>query len=327
MKISELQINQNCEITLVVKSAQARETRAKKPYLALDLFDGTDTIKCMYWDWTSGNIPPNNTILDVTGQVTEYQGIKQINIKTIKTNTVRHINEFMPTSGNDIAEVYKNAYSLASDVINDTLRSIALGVLERLKNEWLTIPGAVNVHHNYAGGTLVHSVNVAKIAGEIAKCIPEADVDLCIIGGLLHDVGKLFTYKIDGISIDMTSEGMLYEHIFMGAEFIGNFSETIVDADDPENYAIIRLLRHIILSHHGCREFGSPITPACIEAYIVSKADGIDSVAEQIRVASKGNTDKIWTDKIYYLDNKPHINPAYVKHTFRTVMNNNDFPE
>ena len=91
MKIAELEVGTMCDITLVVKSATARETRAKKPYLVVEFFDGTDDITGNYWDWSSGNIPEVNSILDVHAQVTEYIGKKQLNIKTMRSNNTRHL--------------------------------------------------------------------------------------------------------------------------------------------------------------------------------------------------------------------------------------------
>ena len=319
MKISELNVNDRVNITLVVKSASARETRAKKPYLALELYDGTSIINGNYWDWVTGNIPPVNAILDVTATVTEWQGVKQLNIVKIATNTERHLSEFMPTGSHDIAQTYKDAYALASDIRNDALRTITLSILEELKDLWLTVPGAVSVHHNYVGGTLVHSLGVARMALSICNNIPEANKDLCVAGGLLHDIGKLFTYKINGVNIEYTDEGRIFEHIFMGAEFVGNFAESHIDADDDTNYSIVRLLKHIILSHHGKQEYGSPITPKCIEAYIVSAADGINAQAEQIRAACAKDGVKVWTDKVFGLGGHQQINPAAVKKLFDTA--------
>ena len=210
MKIADLEVGKTCDITLVVKSATARETKAKKPYLALEFYDGTDTISGNYWDWSSGKIPEVNAILDVNAQVTEWQGKKQLNIKSIRTNTTRHISEFAPTSGHDLSSIYKDAYALISDVRDDMLRDLTLSILEELREQWLTVPGAVSVHHAYTGGTLVHSLSVAKIAGAIAVNVPGANQDLCVVGGMLHDLGKLFTYRMNGVSITMTDEGQLY---------------------------------------------------------------------------------------------------------------------
>ncbi len=316
MKIKDLELNQLCEIDLVVKSATARETRAKKPYLAIEFFDGTDTINGNYWDWSTGNIPPVNAILTVKAQVSEWQGIKQLNVKSMATCTTKVLADFAPASGDDLAATYQAAYSLMSEVTDETLRCLALGILEDLRPLWLTVPGAVSVHHNYMGGTLIHSYSTAKIAGALAKQIPEANYDLCLVGGMLHDLGKLFAYTINGVSIDMTANGKLYEHSFIGAEFVGNYAESHVDVDIPHIYAKVRLLRHIILSHHGKLEYGAAITPQCIEAYIVSCADGIDATTEQIRVAGNKAGDTMWTDKIYTLNNRPHITPYYVHEAF-----------
>lgn len=313
MKISELVIGNTYTLPLVVKSATPRETRAKKPYLFLEFFDGTDVISGNYWDWSSGNVPPVNAILDVTAQVTEWAGNKQLTVKAMTQNTTRVLADFAPTSSVDIAEAYKKAYELMLAVKDDTLRTIALGVLEELREYWITVPGAVSIHHDYIGGTLVHSLSVASIAGAMAKVIEGANWDLAVVGGMLHDIGKLYTYKIDGVSINRTSNGMLYEHIFMGAEFIGNYAENMVDTDDQYVYAKVRLLRHIILAHHGSLEFGSPVTPQCIEAYIVHYADNMDAQAEQIRRASYKAGESRWTDKIWALNNRPHLTTHYVK--------------
>lgn len=315
MKIANLEVGTMCDITLVVKSATARETRAKKPYLVIEFFDGVDNITGNYWDWASGNIPEVNSILDVHAQVTEYMGKKQLAVKTLRNNTTRHLSEFAPASGHDLSDIYKEAHALISDVKDDMLRDLTLCILEDLRDAWLTVPGAVGVHHAYTGGTLVHSLSVAKLAKTIAMQVPEASVDLCVVGGMLHDLGKLFTYKMNGVNISMTDDGQLYEHIFMGAEFVGNYADSHVDADDYFNMKKLQLLRHIILSHHGELEYGSPVFPQCIEAFIVNHADGIDAMAEQIRAAARKTPENIkWTDRIYTLNNRAQLTPAYVQH-------------
>lgn len=313
MKIKELVVGELCNITLVVKSAIAKETKAKKPYLAMEFYDGVDIIAGNYWDWSSGNIPSTNAILDVTAQVTEWQGSKQLNIRSLKNNTTAHLADFMPSSNHDIAKVYNDAYALMTAVEDDALRTIALAALEELREQWLTVPGATSVHHAFIGGTLVHSYETAVLAGNIAMIVPEANVDLAVVGAMLHDIGKLFTYKMNGIAIDRTTDGNLYEHIFMGAEFIGNFADSHVNTNDFKVGHKIRLLRHIILSHHGQLEYGSPVTPMCIEAHIVNHADGLSATAEQIRIAAgKAPEKSMWTERIYTLNNRAQLNPAYV---------------
>lgn len=312
MKIRDLNINEVVDIPLVVVSATARETKAKKPYLTLELYDGTDRIMGNYWDWTSGNIPAVNTILDVSAQVTEWMGTKQLNIKSLRTNTTLQLADFSPSSEYDIASTYKAAYALMADIKDEALRTLALALMEELRTMWITVPGARTVHHNYIGGTLIHSYGVALKAKAIAEVTEGANVDLAVIGGMMHDVGKLFTYTINGVNIDLTANGRLYEHIFIGAEFVGNFAETHVNTDDPYIYGKIRMLRHIILSHHGSLEFGSPVTPQCIEAYIVHHADALDATNEQIRVATKACGEATnWTERIRTLNNRPHLTHKY----------------
>lgn len=321
MKIKDLVIGEQTDITLVVSAAIAKETKSKKPYLAMEFFDGTSSIKGNYWDWTSGNIPAINTILDVNAQVTEWQGEKQLNIKTMRTNTTKQLAEFAPTSEYNVAETYKAAYALMSDVKDDALRTLALAILEELKVLWITVPGAKSVHHNYIGGTLIHSYNVAVKAKALAELVDGADVDITTVGGMLHDVGKLFTYTVNGVSIERTTNGMLYEHLFIGAEFIGNFAEAHLNMDDPYTYGKVRLLRHIILSHHGALDFGSPVTPQCMEAHIVHHADAIDAICEQVKVASNNAADgSIWTDKIWTLNNNPHITSKYIDGLMRGLV-------
>lgn len=239
-----------------------------------------------------------------------------MNIKALTTNTDRHISEFMPSSGMDIPTVYKDAYELAVNIGDDFLRQLCLGILDDLQALWLTAPAAKGVHHAYTAGTLIHSFSVATLAKTIASGIPEANVDLATAGGLLHDIGKLFGYRINGIVCEMTDGGMLFDHLFMGAEFVGNHAENLKLITDDAAEAKLEMLRHIILSHHGSQEHGAVISPASLEAHIVFHADSMDSIAEMIRDASRKVTKIKWTDKIWALNNRPHLSTEYTQ----TVM-------
>lgn len=309
MKISDLKVNDKAKITLVVLSAAARETRAKKPYLMLELFDGVEKISGNFWDWSGEKIPEVNSILDIVCTVTEWQGVKQLNIAGLKSNTERHLSEFMPASTHDLSTAYKELYSLMVDVKNDTLRNIALAILEDLSSLWLAVPGARSVHHAYIGGTLIHSLSVCKIAKAIALVSPNANVDLTVVGAALHDIGKLFTYEINGIAIDTTNAGKLFDHTFIGANHIRSTAHAIGPTIDGE---VVDLLTHIVLSHHGKLEYGAVVTPQCIEAYIVHMADNLDATCEQIAEASSKAGYNQWTDKIWTLDNRPHLSVQYV---------------
>lgn len=311
MKIKELEIGCLVDIVLAVKSATARETKAKKPYLSLEFYDGVDTISGNYWDWGGTNIPAKNTVLNVKAQVTEWQGTKQLNVKMMSTNTEIPLSAFAPSSGLDVNAIYRDAYALITEVKDDFLRSITLAVLEELHDKWLTVPGAKGVHHAYTAGTLIHSYSVACIAKAIAEHTPGANVDLCTVGGMLHDIGKLYTYKLNGVAIDMTDEGMMYDHIFMGAEFIGNYADNHYMMDETCMLKL-EMLRHIILSHHGKLEYGSVTVPLSIEAHIVYHADAIDAAAEQVRSQSAKVGNAKWTDRIWPLENRPHLTTQYV---------------
>lgn len=311
MKINELEVGRIVDIVLVVKSATARETKAKKPYLSLEFYDGVDTINGNYWDWGGTNIPAKNAVLDVQAQVTEWQGTKQLNVKTMSTNNEIPLSAFAPSSGLDVNAIYSDAYALMSDVKDEFLRGLALSILEELQATWLTVPGAKGIHHAYVAGTLIHSYSVACLSKHIAEQVPGANVDLCTVGGMLHDLGKLYTYKLNGVSIDMTDDGMMYEHLFMGAEFVGNYAYSHFMMDDL-NTRKLAMLRHIILSHHGRVEYGAVTVPLSIEAHIVYHADAIDAAAEQVRTNSAKVGNVQWTDRIWALENKPHLTTQYV---------------
>ena len=311
--ISELEVGQQYSLTLAVLSASVKETKTKQAFLNLELYDGKDRITGNLWNWNGEYFPEKNSVVTLTAVITEWQGTKQLNIKDILKDESTPITDFMPQPPNDINEAFAEAYSVAQDISDMTLRNLCTVILEDMSAQWRITPGATSIHHAYAAGTLIHSLSVAKIAKNIALQIPEANVDLASAGGLLHDVGKLLAYKLDVISCEMTDEGKMFDHLILGANLIIDYVMYLGLRNDDTEREKVNLLRHIILSHHGKLEYGSPVTPMCLEAYIVHYADMIDATTEMIRTAAEKKITEKWTDKIWALDNKPHINPKYTK--------------
>lgn len=307
IKIAEMNVGMTGTTCLVVSAVSARKTKRGNDYLNLEFFDGTDKITANYWDWSGLNMPAINAILDVDFQVTEYAGTKQLTVNALRSNKALSLAEFTPKADVDLELTYKDAYALASDIKDETLRGICLDCLEKHQSAWLVVPGAKTVHHAFMGGTLVHSLSVARLAKAMALQIPAANVDLATAGGLLHDIGKLFTYSINGVVIDMTDYGRMYEHLYIGARMIEEAAKPY------KNRAMTDLLTHIILSHHGTREHGAIVPPCLIEAHIVYHADAVDAAAQMVVEASKKPGPDMWTERVWGLENMPQIRPEKIQ--------------
>lgn len=306
IKIAEMNVGTTGTTCLVVTAVSARKTKRGNDYLNLEFFDGVDKITANYWDWAGKNMPAINAILDVDYQVTEYAGTKQLTVNALRSNATLSLAEFMPKANVDLELTYKDAYAMASDIKDDTLRGICLDCLDKYRDLWLCIPGAKTIHHAYMGGTLVHSLGVARLAKAMAEQIPWANTDLVTAGGLLHDIGKLFTYSINGVVVDMTYHGRMFDHIYMGARIIEEVAKAYPKSE------IIDWLTHIILSHHGSKEHGAVVPPVLIEAHIVYHADSVDAATQMVVEAARKPGHYPWTDRIWALENMPHIKPEYV---------------
>ena len=150
-----------------------------------------------------------------------------------------------------------------------------------ITSDFYVWPAAYSVHHAFAGGLALHSYSVAKTSMYISDVYKNSniDMDVLITGSLLHDIGKLLEYTKTG---KITMKGQLFSHIVLGIEMIDKSCEKLNINQDGDD---ILKLKHIIASHHGKLEFGSPITPKTIEAFIVSQADNGDSKIEAIQEA------------------------------------------
>lgn len=274
------------------------------------MFDGTDSIQGNFWDWYEEETPDINKVYAVKAEVGTWQDKKQLTLRAIAIATDVSIAEFMPSGDIVPQELFNEAFKMASDIANSTLRSIAQAALHVYEPLWLVAPSAKGIHHGYIGGNIEHSLSVAKIARRIAQNVEGASVDLCTAGGLLHDFGKLWVYEPDGIAIGMTDHGMLHEHIAIG---YNRLQHLITYAPTELEEETVVLLNHIILSHHGQLEYGSPVTPVCIEAIIVNHADGIDASCQAIREAARKTDQPKWTDKVYAINNRNTLKPSYIQ--------------
>ena len=288
MRIKDLTVGDRTTIDLLVVSSSIKLTTNKKPYLDMMLSDGTDRISAKKWDWDTPGEPEVGTVVTINADVTEWAGNKQLTISSISRST-KSPEEFAPKGDFDIDDYKAKLNMLLLNMENVTLKNLVTKIFDDYLEQWETAPGATGVHHAYLAGTFQHSIDAAMIAKAIATNIDGCNVDLCVAGALLHDVGKLFVYELNGSVINYTEYGHLLEHIIGGVVILDRYRT-------EENSELITLLQHIIAAHHGKLEFGSPVTPKFLEAWIVSYADGIDAKANIIQRINKDCNDK-FTEK------------------------------
>ncbi len=250
------------EEDFAIKNMRKAVTKNGKPYLDLELSDRTGSLKAKVW---SEYLPKVGDVK--VGGVYSFDGTiqndafgKQANI--IKAVSVDNpdLSLFVPKSKNNPVEMQTAFEKYANSIKNKHLSKLVWDVLDaEIYPKYLKSPAAYYIHHAYENGLLEHTLDMLKMSESVKDRYPKINYDLLLTGIIFHDLGKVFEYSL-GTSIDVTREGKLLGHIYMGAEYV----KTHADKSIPED--LLMEVIHLILSHQGELEFGSPIKPKTTEA-------------------------------------------------------------
>ncbi|MEO0078810.1 MAG: HD domain-containing protein, partial [candidate division WOR-3 bacterium] len=235
-----------------------------------------------------------------------YQGKPQLTVSVIYPVPTSEIvrDDFVAASRLNRDEMLTELRGFITGVKNVHLRALLDSFFDdpRFVEQFCLVPAGARVHHAYIGGLLEHTLMMCRGARLLPEIYPEIDHDLLLTGIILHDIGKIKEYVYD-IAIDHTLDGRLLGHLVMGCQMIEEKITGLVGF--PEELS--RLIRHIILSHHGALEFGSPKTPKFVEAFVVYALDYLDSRVAIFREMVEKNRHVKWTDFNDYLESNVYV--------------------
>ena len=273
-------------------------------FLLFQLNNRDGVLKAVYWDPTpeAEHEIVANDVVAVRGEITEYQGALQLKIARMEKLDPGSFDpaEFLPSSTRDTAGIYDELLAMIGRMENAHIRGLLTTIFgdEGFRAGFEKAPAAKGWHHSYVGGLAEHVYDMARLALAAAEVYPEADRDLLLAGVLLPDLGKLEELFATN-RIDYTDKGRLVGHIALGAAFLDEFLRGMTDF--PEELAL--RLRHMVLSHHGSRENGSPVVPMTVEALLLNYVDNMDAqVRGALMTIEKNSGDGRWTEYVRLLD-------------------------
>jgi 3'-5' exoribonuclease len=266
-------------------------------FLNVTLSDKTGTLKGVVWD-NVDQIADGITSGDfahVNGSVSDYKGALQVVIKKMDPYSPDRIDpsDFLPQTSRDIERMFKRLLKRADSITTDYLKALIDAFFndKEFVDKFKTAPAAKKMHHAYIGGLLEHTLSMSSLADKIAGHYGGVNRDLLLSGAILHDIGKIEEFEYQS-KIDYSDKGRLLNHIVIGIKMVDDKLSGINNF--PEDQML--LLKHMIVSHHGTREFGSPEPPKTIEAILLNYIDEIDSKVKAVRdfIASE-DPDETWT--------------------------------
>ncbi len=283
-RLSELQPGEDVLTTLLVHSKELRQKKTGEPYLSMTLGDRTGEIEAKMWDNVAEVIDAfqRDDFVKVKGRLQIYNNRPQLIVHKLRRLEEPEIDlaDYLAASRRDPAEMLAELRQLVSEVANPHLRALLELFLddEETMRRFQRAPAAKYIHHAYLGGLLEHVLSLARLCRLVAGQYRNLDPDLLVAGALLHDVGKIYELAYER-SFGYTSEGQLVGHIAIGLRLIDQKLRLL-----PEFPARLRaLVEHLVVSHHGQLEFGSPKLPLFPEALVLHYLDDLDAKLDCMR--------------------------------------------
>ena len=296
--ISDIKDRDQVKAVFLVKDKIMAMAKNGKPYMNLRLMDKSGDIEAKIWD----NVDTLDKCFDkadfvfVRGKASVYMNKMQVVIAEIEKVPEEQVNlaDFLPESPCDREQMRQELIDVVADISNPHLKEL-MGVFladAALLDQYCLAPAAKGMHHVYLGGLLEHSLSLVRLAKAIVPLYQGINEDLIVVAALMHDVGKVHEMSYDR-AFDYTDEGKLLGHITIGVEML----EEMIRKVDGFPRELRMLLKHMLLSHHGLYEYGSPKRPKTVEATILNYLDDLDSKINGIRshIARENASSSRWT--------------------------------
>lgn len=309
--------NQSIAGFFCVAQKSVRSKKDGSPYLALTLADSSGQMECRMWDAGEAGEFAQGDVVKIQGQVSRYQGKLQITADKLRKAAAGEYaaGDFVPATERDVDAMWAELEEWVSTMQDADLQRLANAFLndKEIRAALREAPAAKALHHAWIGGLLEHILSLMGVADAVVRKYSGANRDLLLTGVLLHDIGKLKELRW-GTSFEYTLPGQLLGHITIGVRMV---EEKIAALGDfPEEKRV--LVEHMILSHHGRYEFGSPKLPMIPEAILLHYLDDMDAKmqtmqAEFARSVANGRGAADMTDWVRSME-RPVLNTeAYLK--------------
>jgi 3'-5' exoribonuclease len=301
--VTELVDGEPIDQVFLVSEKQLRPNRQGNLYLQMRLSDKTGSLNAMAWnaDQRLYESFANGDFLLVKGAAQLYNSNMQVIVKSVARVSADQIDQrdFETVSSQQRDALFNELAGRLRSVRNVCLRNLAECILvdEELVNKLRRAPAGVKNHHAYQGGLLEHIVSLMRVANAVSPLYPEVDDDLLTLGVLLHDLGKVeeLTYESD---LGYSDAGQLIGHLVQGVTLLDRKladTERLTGEPFPSDLAL--RLKHMVVSHHGEYEFGSPKLPMTFEAVALHHLDNLDAKLANLRqvIAEDANAGSKWT--------------------------------
>jgi 3'-5' exoribonuclease len=284
--VETLPVNEPVTAHFLVLSKEIRQKKTGEPYLSLHLADRTGEIEAKMWDNVSEVMDTfeRDDFLKVKGIVQVYQNRSQFTVhklRRLKEHEVEFV-DYFPSSERDPEEMFAELRGIVNGFTNPHLKTLLNSVLNDgpLAALYKMAPAAKSIHHAYRGGLLEHVLSLCQLSRLTASHYKAIDLDLLLTGAILHDIGKVEELSY-ARGFSYSTDGQLLGHIVLGLRLVHSKFEKL-PGFPPK---LRTLIEHMIVSHHGELEFGSPKVPVFAEALLLHHLDNLDSKMDAVRGA------------------------------------------
>ena len=307
--ITKLQPGDQVDQYLLIKEAKKGVTTVGKPFMSLILQDRSGDIEAKLWDTNEEheNLYRAQVIVKVGGEIHDYRGKNQLRVKQIRPTREEEgvqISDLLPTSAIPKEQLFEELNQYFFQIQNPNISRLTRYIVKKFQDELIIFPAATKNHHDYASGLIDHVVSMLKLSEAICDLYPTLNRDLLYAGVILHDVGKVI--ELSGpVGTMYTVEGNLLGHISIMVNEIGQAAHELKLEGEE-----VMLLQHLVLSHHGKEEWGSPKKPMIQEAEILHYIDNIDAKMNMLTRALDKTKPGEFTERLFPLDNRSFYKPT-----------------